>query len=953
MALVATLTSVAAGCNDSGQTGSPFSDPPKYEGPAGFSPPAGDGDGSGGGAEDPGLRPEGPPSLSGDHIRSLGENHAAVLGDDALHVVDRSGTAPVTVASLPLRGRFNGFVVVDDWAVIGLKEEAAIDSTTVPEELVPAATPRLVLVDLSDPASPRRLDSVDLPGDIWEIEERNGAIVVLQEVREQLELSCPQIGEWSPPTAGMVVQVFDRAGDELTPVDSADLSANVPYAFAAQGTYFAESQGLGADRSDYLMSWTRLDGQTLSESGSFEIEALVRSLSVRGDLVVSVDDRQNLDVFNLDAGGSRLGRLADASFDWVQFVRDAVVFVQGESGAALVDLSVPTAPIVAHSFDADVGHALETPHGMLTLGASEAGALRVQLWNVEDPSTPVLLDTVEGAAPASLTRPTAEHRPNFRYFPSEDRLLIPSTVYEAGSGNEPRALHLTAIDVSTGSLELVGETTPAEPLHRPLLMNDEVLSLAYDWSARVFGVFSMPVPSSSSASGSGTFTTLGKPEGLDSAQIDGVTYSLRERPDGVFVVQSAAGQELELSHWGDALIERDGRLVVLGLRGYQEECMAFEAMGMEPVEVPDPDKNCASYRGRGISIVSVDDGLKLEAAFPLGAIGQGSDVGQVGLHWNGYFLLPNGTLGLPAEITLRCESQEECESLGIEAHRSVSSPGCNPESQDCSELPTQQESWTGTRRWTRVYSLDVEGAPSLDLAAEIDATYEWGSLEVSLDVSGFVLPHGDSLGLPRSEELVDETGAARRDDQGRYLVRFFLDRLVPDGDGWRFEEPVNTPGLPIAWVEREIFSVEPRYPAEDVATAVLHRSLLRNGGAFIDESHEFEHSFQASRQHGDTIYLMLADSTFCAEEPSSVLVPLAARAGAIDFGSRLRLPYRAHFPRAVVPHGASLLHPLSPFQGDELWLPGGPVPSATFVVDISSPRSPKLTRYTTEFGRLL
>ena len=65
-----------------------------------------------------------------------------------------------------------------------------LDATTIPNEVLPNETERIVRVDLRDRANPRRAYDLDLADTFWQLEARGDRIYVLESVVQPPPSRC-------------------------------------------------------------------------------------------------------------------------------------------------------------------------------------------------------------------------------------------------------------------------------------------------------------------------------------------------------------------------------------------------------------------------------------------------------------------------------------------------------------------------------------------------------------------------------------------------------------------------------------------------------------------------------------------------------------------------------------------------------------------------------------------
>ena len=942
----------AAGCVKSGQTGSPAEDPPQYETPGRFSP------------GQPGVgTPGGNPGVDlGNMPYRQGADFAAVL-DDAHLVVATSGggvlvfdvrdpSAPKMVGALPVIGRplQLDLDAAEGQLTLAIEERTPIDEQTVPEQPLPSTRQRLVSIDVSDPTALRRIAHVDLDGDFWQFERRGGRYFVLAMLYAAPNETCGSttaLPDHGPRPRAMQVTGYEHGSNGFVELGVVELSTEAPYAFVAGDAFFAvdDYEGAASGRMPTL-GWVEFGTGALVEGGGVPLAGELRAVAREGSTLLALVEHPGgsamaLHTFLLDGAGGAIAQgelgmpIESSSVALLAGGRHAIV-----TGAtvAIVDLGDPASPRSAHEFPAEVQHVWAVPQGLLAVGSSREdgtlGRLVTSLWDVGASDAPTLLGRV--VAPWPLTG-LSNQAPPFGLDAERGLLLVPISVSNARPG-------LGVVSFGASGLAIHSQQAARQQAHRPLSHGASILSTSFE------GLEVLPlVQGAAEAVPVSVFVPFHARTPIAVAEADGVQLALSERAsDGRFVVAvfdagagEAEAEAIELDHFAEALVPAGDRVIALGLR-WDSEC---EYMNAEPDADPSVSfDRCAAYRRRGISVIALEAGKpRAVQAFTIDSE-LDLDLDPIaGVHaetnWSGYVRLADGRLAFPVERRLSCDSYDSCDALGVEAGEVRSAPGCNPQVQNCDELPTKEILIRGSKTSLLVYLLEglETHAPALAIASEIEARVTLPG-EGPLDIGWRFLVHGDDLGLAREEQVYDAHGNSVSNEHGDAVVRFWLERIVLDDDGSLQALPsVSTPGLPVAWLGEHVFTLEPRYTGDGAVLVRAHRARLEDDGAYIEDSTDIGEGFLDARAVGDRLFVVRAPADPCAPDPRVDLFALALATDALAAGEALELPGRGW----SFPYGPALSA-----QG-ELMLRGGPSGYAGFaLVDIADPAMPRVVRYT-------
>ncbi len=938
---------------ESGQTGSPFGDPPQYQSSGTYRDPGEQGGGTG--YLEPGTRP--PFSVSGEERTGWSGEHLVRIGEGELTVWSVSGeNRAEPVGSLALPGSLHQLEVSDGFAWVALSEAATIDGDAIPADAPAAETPRLVRIDLSEPASPSRSAQIDLDSSarFWHFERQGDDLFVLEELPSEQEVSCGSsvsAGRRSPPD-GMRVSHYQLADGELALQDSRELDTAVPFAYSSRDAFFVATSSEGDLSSPVGLSWVDFSSGQLDGGSIAEVPGPPRRAVRQAQAAFIVDDEVPSRLHSLDLGEEALmGSLAlDGEVRHLVPINEdliVVTYVDAQTSPSVIDVSNLATPQIVAQLPSEAVEFVETSEGWVSVGPTDTGFTKLSLWDFSAPSSP--------AETGALTLQTPYNpsgwedyefelgsEGNFSY--EESLLLGSSTASESIPVTEFQSYlaethFLMGVSIGEAGLEERGTVELSWSSDERALFNDVIYSVGE-------GIEAVTLTDLSEQDVEVTATPFSLPEPRSELTLGDEIYSLSEsEEDGRFIVErekpSGERETVQLDHRGDELVAWNDHVVAIGLRGPAAECESFEEMGMEAVEVAvtgnyDP---CADYRLRGVSVLETEGGLSVMESFPIR-----SDMDPVGEYsqnadWLGYFSLPGGKLGFAVNHWVRCESQAECDELGVPAYRSEAAGGCSSEQAEAGECDTStQVSYSGSLRQLRLYALSNAENPSFPLEVEMPGALEWGAHEWPLDLSSITLENGNQIGWSWARPAYGDNGESLTNEAGDPLYGYHLLRVEVAEDGSLAALPaINTPGQPLLWKGDQLVSVEASRDDEGDIETQLHRSVLVEQGAFIEESAQLEGAFSAARRAGGYAYLLVGPEDRCADNVRSQLLPLTVAEDELSLGSALELPgtYGYPFRNPYLVNG-------------ELLLEGGPVEGARLLVDLSEPSEPQVSRYTTE-----
>jgi hypothetical protein len=265
-------------------------------------------------------------------------------------------------------------------------------------------------------------------------------------------------------------------------------------------------------------------------------------------------------------------------------------------------------------------------------------------------------------------------------------------------------------------------------------------------------------------------------------------------------------------------------------------------------------KDCTGYTP-GVQVFDLSGTPQLRATLPFPELPApvSGNPNQVQVSWENYdnlsgllrtgLMLDERRVAFVAQVELSCDTQEDCDALGIEAvpirDTNVASssyiacpPGGDP---SCVPSPVTISVYgRGQRQYFYVLDLDADGGP---------AWQPWGvsSLEATARRTDEDARFATALA---THGTLAATRLERRDASGTPLpdgsFRFLLDRFERSASGDASAlPPVNVPGYPVANLsgaassERWI-SIEPAPGA--IGHAQLHRLDIRSDGAHIERT---------------------------------------------------------------------------------------------------------------------
>lgn len=941
------------------RTGNPNA--PEYESSSRFAPDPTGGISTGHGGE--GLPYNPAVFRSGGDFAAFFDHYLALVAPErGLLVIDVADPETPTLAGeLPLHGNVYQLHADATGVTLAILERVDVDEGSIPDTRLTNEQFRLVRVDITDPMRPRRTFDVDLDGVFWELTAHGKNYFVIEQLFERDDAICAsnlQLPEEAPPVHAMKIVHYELTASAFVEREAVELPTELGLALTAGDTYLV----MFGDQSETgSLRWVDFAGGTLVEGGPLGFEGRPVSADREGETLAILAERDDgavvLALYTLDNAGTARTRgnvtLPARDTSAVSLLASGAAIVDGDN-ALLVDLSDLDAPRLASQLPTDVTRLVETPTGLLGLGDSDGvpsngssggGTLVVSLWDASALDAPMQLGRVTTEWCYSCADPGGAR---WMLDAARNRVLIPVSPENDLAPEKPS---LAVFDLDPMSVSLHSEQAARVEVFRPLTDGESAFSTGYE-GLEVFPL----VAGAHEAEPVSAFLPYHEAAPIDRIEFGDQVLELWEREtDGVFhvdVTPRGGGKTttLELDHHGQELVAVGDRVVVIGLPWQAGECEALADQGLDPTEIADivgPNSSgrpgaCDALRARGVSVIALDGtpriagSAKITSAMDVEAI----DRIEVRAQWLGYLVLEDGRLAFLAQRTQECRSHADCDRLGVPAYESFGSPGCNPQKQNCADLPAVETFVSGYKQTLGVYTLqDIDtDAPDLTLGAVLDGRFDVGSHdEGPLDLGPHVLSTQGGIALARQADVYNDEGNSVPNEHGDPIVRFFLDRVVLNDDGsLEASPPVNTPGRPVALDGDAVYCLEPRYVGDEI-TVQLHRATLRGAGAFIDASVDLGTGFLGTVTQGANLWVLRGIGDPCQPDAHAALfgVPLAAT-GELDKGKALDLPGGFWGFSGNVSS-----------DEDTLFVRGGPHPLGWLVVDVSDPGKPEVKRYTT------
>jgi hypothetical protein len=930
------------GAKDSGQTGSPFQEPPEYRSPGRFGP-----DEPGGGTGNPGG-----PSIDNNPIWRRLPSDLARLQDDLLLVFNAqrgllvfdvtTADDPELIGTLPMQPGSYPYALLTEpgAATLVAVEYTDVQSTMLDDEPLATQTQRLIRVDLSDPTQPTRVADTPLGGSFWSLQQHEDQYFALTQLYGETVLVCDAMGlpqyvtDQGPSWKKLQVTQFAFTGAAFSEVATVELPSD-GLGFITEYGFAGIPNGYEAEHSLNWLGFDATQTDALGTVATVELPGQVVGVTAREDQVaisVQTDQGGLLKLYDSSVALEEIASLALPQLGPVlEFLPGTdKLTVSGAFGTLLIDVSVPTAP-VAETLPNTVQRLLGTDAGPLGIGTVDGmpgNPAVFSLWDVSGAATEL----------ASLTTDWPLYGLDSNEYTTWT--LSGSTLALPFQRQGERTPALGTVAIGAASLSVSGETRMHGHNLAPLLSGDPV-TLAYgidEYSVEVLPLGDdTPAPTEPTS----IVHDLRVPVVRQLTETATHELELRMQPDetreAVFTPKDGSeATVVPLTHHVDELVVMGDWVVAAGLY-WNSECQYLEdpANGVPVEDYP----GCGPQNQRALSVFTAAGAL-IET-FPITADMDLEDPvagTETETRWDGFLRLSEERLVFVVERIIRCNSQATCDALGVPAYTSMATPGgmscANPD--ECPPVSNEPfEVVSGHKREMLYYVLDVGDDPSLLPPAVADGGVDTVG-EGPLDTSARALPFPGGFALTGTEALYNSQGNNLTDANGEALQRFWLHRFQVDDDGAIDVLPaVNTPGRPFALYDDQVWSAEPLY-RDAARIAVIHRSRLVNDGAFLESSAEIGAGHISPIQRGDRAFVIEGPADYCAETLESQLFEIDLRTTELPTDSVLSLPMSNWSFDIVQPE----------VDSDTLYLRGGPLQySGRLSLDVSERGEPAILEY--------
>jgi hypothetical protein len=795
--------------------------------------------------------------------------------------------APTLVGKLDLPGWPLQMFGEKTTLTLVLRAPRVLDEKAIPAATLPDQTNLMVEVDLADPAVPRKVAQIEVGDGFWQFSRRDGYVFVLSEQTREQASPCGSVGESSRAATVQSMRVSSYAvGTEgFKRVAETELPFDGYAAFDTDGGFVVATNEYGQAPS---ISTARFgaDG-SLTASAPVSVPGEVRAVAESGD-VLGVVTRASLDqisTFSL-ADAAKLAPMGAAKLPGAGFRLKAASIggrqvMLGDGYVVRVD-----DPVTPQVVPIDLGsRLLTTGDRVLSVRANELQQLTLSLFGFGADDTMTLLAAIQPKWPSWSSGSWGEDPAT--WDESTGRFVYPFGASAAGP--------TLGIAQVSGDAIAVHEVMSA-PYGQALLSKDTAYVIS-ETSMQAAGVAGVP-------SLGPTTSLLGAEEVLQEIDVSGRAARLVRRGDALFVSLDVPGdQALEFSvpHFVDELVLTEHYLVAAGL-WQNPDCERFAGgpPGLEMV--------CPKPISRGLTFFSSSDAKPEPVTILINNQLDGPELPPDATQqtsWEGFVRTTDERLIFPVTRTIFCNSAASCAALGLPAYKSFGSPGyagC-PSGKDCPPPPPPGpiEMISGVGSQSLLYAIDLTKPPQLGPPALLlpstgrQGRFDFQSQEIaqSLDLGPEVLRAGDVLGFPTKDPVYNGEGNSIADANGQSLIRFGLELVRVGGGQLQVGSSISTPGRAVALTSdgSRLFSVEPRIIDSEHIIALLHRSELRGGGAYIEQSLELGPGYRDGLQQAGRAYFLTGPEDYCAPAPSSELFYVDTARPDLATSQRVTLPF--------------------------------------------------------------
>ncbi len=819
--------------------------------------------------------------------------------------------APELLSETPLQGYALQMLPGTDSVTIVAQVPRELSSGEIPLEPVSDNATRLMRFDLSQPAAPQLVASLELEGQFWEVTEKEGQLFVLSQVAKPAVADCDGLNYESSQaasTASMRVSSYGFTGDEFALVAQVDLAGD---GYVAYGTELGFVSVLGNYDGAPTFSLARLGaGGALDVSSAAPLSGEVNAMSSLGDLLAVVtltDGTPRVTLFDA-ADLADVKELSSVALPQQVFSLKATnllaepAFVGDGWLLRVLDPSQPELVPIDQ-----VARILPAQAGLMALGQADNGTVAVSTWELGAGLSPVLTASLSTGFPFNPQTAAA-----VGFNETSGTLYYPYGIDHGPTGGG-QTTHIGVAALSDGASGSVAPVALGEVIvggsFGPMLVDDQGAHLiGYD------GFQSLTLEPELTASTPAPFYGAVSDVALDRRATEAGEFVLVRRGDAVFLLypaaDGAAPRELELPHFATELVLHGTTLIAAGL-SWSPDCELYP-------EVPELELMCPKPLQRGLTLVSVDDLDRVARTLlidsSLDAPPLPADSEQT-TNWLGY--LHRGQLIFPVTRQIHCHTVGACEALGLPWYTGMATPGC-PDG-DCPPEELQPfETVDGYGHESMLYVIDPASAESfgepipLGHGVNLEQTLHNPAAEDGgpLDLRAFVVESDTSIGFPTDQPVYNAQGNSVSNAYGESLHRFGVELVDVDAQGALTPRAsVSTPGRVVALSGSYLYAVAPSHQDAEHIAALLHRLRVEKGGALIEQTLDLGTGFRDAIAAGNYAYFLLGPETYCysaAAERTTELVGVDLEALSLARGGSLTLPWDSwSFDRSAGAHEAS------------------------------------------------